>query len=94
MKKPFGGVWRPSWESVVQIDVARIPGPVFEHFCIILRLENGSVFEICDLDEGFKSFQVEFLEEWPWLESALTKIYCGPPDIEERATLWKRQVSY
>lgn len=94
MKKPFNGVRRPSWESVVQIDAARIPGPVVEDFYIILRVESGSTFEICDSDKDFENFQIELLEEWPMLESLLTKIYCGPPDIEERATLWKRQVSY
>ena len=82
------------WDKVSQIDVARVPTPGVENFIITLRFDNDTTIHISDADPQFEECRTELVRNWPQLEQPLAKIYCGPPDIEERMTLWKQRASY
>ncbi|HXL69756.1 MAG TPA: hypothetical protein VN935_00840 [Rhizomicrobium sp.] len=91
---PIKSAYDIPWNKVAQIDVARVATLVVENFIITLRLDNDVAIQISDVDPQFEEFRTELVRNWPQLEQSLAKIYCSPPDIEERATLWKQQASY
>ena len=80
--------------AVTQIDVLRQPTLVVENFWIILFSESGVLLAVVDHEPGYEDFRCEVLKAWPEIEKPLSSVFCGPPDIEERATLWKSRKSY
>ncbi|HEY0282481.1 MAG TPA: hypothetical protein VGC27_07650 [Rhizomicrobium sp.] len=78
------------WGAVRRIDVARAPTIGVEGFCVVLFGNNDESFAVHDVYDGFRTFQAEMFALWPQIKEEWTRIYRGPPDISERATLWKR----
>lgn len=88
----FSPSWKTiAWDKVTQIDVARIPTLVVEDFYVILYSGDEKLFQIGDFEKGYQEFLAVLLKKWPQIEIALGRVFTGPPDIEEHATLWKRE---
>jgi len=76
--------------QVTRIDVARVPHWI-DIFFVILFSGERKLFEIGDDQSEYEGFKEALLKQWPEIEPGLTSVFTGPPDVEEYATLWKRE---
>lgn len=78
------------WSDVHKIEVFRIPTAVVEDFVVALFGAEKEPLLIDDVYPDFKKVEEEIWVRWPVIKDRWIEIYCGSPEIPERAVLWER----
>lgn len=85
---------RVDWREIAGIDVGRSPTLVVETFYVVMHLDRGETIILDDRDKLFEPFSGAVFLQWPEIRNSWVRVFTGPPDVPEHATLWTSRKAY